>query len=346
MFRIASWLRFYRGNTNKPFSNPLRRWVPFYFIGGIFSVGVGYEVFQFVQLNYEVQKYGDNSGNYLCGPTMLDFLSLLPFNLLSSGAGTLASQEWIPSWVHQQLISWITRYYDINLDEATPNTFSTFQEFYGRSWKQDARPIAPADSLISPCDGEVLSVMEGVEGDRVVQVKGCSYSMRSLFRTLPLDSPQENMKRVMIVIKLRLNDFHHVISPCNFLCKSSVYIPGTLLPISQTWYHYIPGLLTMNERVVICGTSSHTPILLALVGSTLTGKIKIAFDNRIRTNFLDPQEYAVGTKYESPLTLLKGAPVGHFLWGSAVVLLMDIPESSTLRVRCGSRVKAGESLLS
>lgn len=345
MLKLTSRLRFYRTHSAKPFSNPLRRWVPFYFTGGVFGLGAGYGVFKYVQVSKEAQKYGENSGNYLCGPTMVDFLSLLPFNLLSNAAGVVASQEWLPTWVHQQLISWIVYRYAIDLNEAATNSFSTLGEFYVRSWKPEARPISSSSSLISPCDGEVLSVMENVEGGSLVQVKGCSYSMRSLFHCPLPDVPKENMKRVMIVLKLRMKDFHHVIAPCKFMCLGAVYTPGALLPISQTWYHYIPGLLTMNERVVVYGAASSAPVLLALVGSTLTGNIKLVFDSRIRTNSQLPQEYAVAIKYKFPLILQKGIPVGHFRWGSCVVLLTDIPQSASLRVRCGSHVKAGESLL-
>lgn len=346
MFRITLARNFYRANSKKSYSNPLRRWIPFYAAGGVLGASVGYGVLRYVQLHQEVRRHGDNAGNYLCGPTMLDFLSLLPFNALSSSAGVLSSQQWLPTWIHQQFISLIVRYYGVELDEAASNTFLTFQDFYSRSWKPDARPVCEQALLVSPCDGEVLTVLEGVDSERLVQVKNCSYSFRSLFRSSPPALPKNDMKRVMIVFKLSVKDFHHVVAPCSFQCDGTVYVPGTLFPITQIFYHYIPGLLTMNERVVVHGKTSNAPLFLALVGSTLTGNIKLTFDSRLKTNFMSPQEYDISAKYKSPLALQKGVLIGNFLWGSAVVLLTDVPKSSNLRVDCGSHVKAGEALLS
>lgn len=346
MFRKSCLQSFYRSNSKKAFSNPLRRWVPFYVAGGVLGASVGYGALRYAQLHQEVRRHGDTAGNYLCGPTMLDFLSLLPFNAFSSAAGALSSQQWLPSWIHQQFISLIVHYYGVKIDEAASSSFLTFQEFYTRTWKPDARPVCEEALLVSPCDGEVLTVMDSIESDRLVQVKNCSYSFRSLFRSPPPASPKKKMKRVMIVFKLSMKDFHHVVAPCSFRCQGTVYVPGTLLPISQVFYHYIPGLLSMNERVVLHGTTSSAPLFLALVGSTLTGNIKLAFDSRLKTNFLSPQEYDISAKYKSPLALDKGVPIGNFLWGSAVVLLTDIPITSSLRVHCGSHVKAGEALLS
>lgn len=334
--------RFYKSNQSKPLIHPLRRWVPFYVVGGVVGGLTGYGVIHYFLTKREAARYGDQEGRYMCSTTTVDFLTLLPFNLVSHVLGILCGDAVLPPSVHQYLIRWITWYYGMAIPPGA--TYNTLQEFYARPWGLTERIVSPTASFVSPCDGEVLSVMENVKGDELLQVKGCSYSVRSLFR-LPLpDPPQPHFRRTLIVVKLRVQDYHHVIAPIQFQCEGSVYVPGALFPISQAWYHSIPGVLTLNERVIVHGNSAGSPVYLALVGSTLTGNIKLAFDGRVRTNFLDPPDYSIFTKYKSKPLIAKGDAVGAFHWGSTVVVMADIPESTSLSIRPGSILKAGEAL--
>ncbi|CCW68954.1 unnamed protein product [Phytomonas sp. Hart1] len=74
--------------------------------------------------------------------------------------------------------------------------------------------------------------------------------------------------------------------------------------------------------------------------------MRLHFDGRVRTNFLDPPDYAVFSKYRAGPRLAVGDPVGGFLWGSALVLVMDVPSDAKFLHKRGDVVKAGEALLS
>lgn len=347
MFTKSHRLLFYRDRKDRPLVNPIRRWIPLYFVCSCLGLGTVYGGIEYYLAGREARRYGDDKGNHLCGHAAIDILHMLPLNMLSRCAGYWAGSDVLPQYVHEQLIKALVWLYKIPLEEeSATSSFSTLQAFYVRRWKPEARPIHPTAPLVSPCDGEVLSVRE-VNGDSVVQVKGLSYPLYSLFHLRP-PPPSQGRRRVLVVIRLGMGDFHRVIAPCAFSCEESIYIPGAVLPVNPAWYHMIPGLLSFNERVVVHGRRADdttSPLHLALVGSTLTGHIRLAFDGLVRTNFPDPPEYAVSTKYKQTLEVRKGGPVGAFYWGSTVALLTDIPQSATLLVKAGGRIKAGAPLM-
>uniref|UniRef100_A0A0A9X0A8 Phosphatidylserine decarboxylase proenzyme n=1 Tax=Lygus hesperus TaxID=30085 RepID=A0A0A9X0A8_LYGHE len=43
-------------------------------------------------------------------------------------------------------------------------------------------------------------------------------------------------------------------APCSFRCSESVYVPGSLFPVTAASLHYLPGVLTINERVILHGS--------------------------------------------------------------------------------------------
>ncbi|EPY35648.1 phosphatidylserine decarboxylase [Strigomonas culicis] len=84
---------------------------------------------------------------------------------------------------------------------------------------------------------------------------------------------------------------------------------------------------------------------MALVGSTLSGNLKLCFDDRIRTNFLDPPDYAVHQTYSGDAFMRRGSRVGYFQWGSTVVVVADVPKEAQFVHHAAEVVKAGEPLL-
>lgn len=348
VFRLTPTLRFFRNDRSRSFSNPARRWLYHHLIAGAFVFGAGYVVAAYQLAKWEAHRRGDASGRFVCSYGLREFLYLCPFNRLSNLIGQLAEPGPVPPWVHQTCIRFLVWYYEVDLSSSATAEFASLQDFYTRRWAQGARPIASTAVAVAPCDGEVLAVFDHVTSDSLVHVKGLTYSVRSLLRCTPRDVPH-GFKRVAVVVHLRMKDYHQVISPASFVCEGCVYVPGELLPTTAAGYHWLPAVLTSNERLVVQGTSAgaaaEPPFLaMALVGSTLTGKMTLDFDRRIRTNFLDPPDYAVHMNYKPSHPLPVGEAVGTFHWGSSVVLMMDVPESTRIRCAVGQSVKAGEAL--
>ncbi|CCW61358.1 unnamed protein product [Phytomonas sp. EM1] len=345
LLRKSSVLRFYKKHTESRMGNPLRRYLYHYLIG-IGGVGtLSYFILMYHLAGWEAKKHGNASGYFVCSPSMMDFFWMLPINRISDFFGSLSDVGTLSPRVHHALISALVWLFQIDLSESRQGSFDSLQDFYTREWKPECRPINRAAVGISPCDGVIVELLENIPGDVMFRVKGYTYGVRSLFRSYPPSVP-EGYKRVAVVIRMRLADFHHVIAPTRFYCEESVYVPGALLPTTVAGYHWLPGVLALNERIVVRGKCADNVgnVFLAMVGSTLTGKMKLSFDERVRTNFLDPPDYAVFSKYRVKPLLAVGSPVGVFLWGSSLVLMMDVPNSAKFQPKRGDIVKAGEAL--
>lgn len=122
------------------------------------------------------------------GPFLLYLVGTLPLNAMSRAWGW-ANGLTLPVWFRPygfKLYAWL---FGCNLDEMREKDLTQYQslgEFFTRELEPDARPISSA-LLVSPADGTVLHV-GAVEGDRVEQVKGLTYSLGSL---LGLNAPAQ-----------------------------------------------------------------------------------------------------------------------------------------------------------
>ena len=115
------------------------------------------------------------------GPWTMYILGALPLNSISRTWGRLNSMP-LPVWFRPygfRLYAWL---FGCNLDEIREKDltkYASLAEFFVRELSPGARPIDPHALLVSPADGKVLH-MGVVQGDRVEQVKGLTYSLRSL----------------------------------------------------------------------------------------------------------------------------------------------------------------------
>ncbi|KAF2843652.1 phosphatidylserine decarboxylase [Patellaria atrata CBS 101060] len=153
------------------------------------------------------------------------------------------------------------------------------------------------------------------------------------------------------VIYLAPGDYHRFHSPTSWVVESRRHFAGELYSVSPYLQRTLPGLFTLNERVVLLGRwrwgfFSYTP-----VGATNVGSIKINFDRELRTNSLttdtaadraaqEAQErgevysgFAEAT-YEGASSTLGGHPLkrgeemGGFQLGSTIVLVFEAPKGS------------------
>ncbi|PVH86964.1 phosphatidylserine decarboxylase-like protein proenzyme [Cadophora sp. DSE1049] len=152
-----------------------------------------------------------------------------------------------------------------------------------------------------------------------------------------------------IVIYLAPGDYHRFHSPCAWVAEKRRHFAGELYSVSPYLQRTLPGLFTLNERVVLLGRwrwgfFSYTP-----VGATNVGSIKINFDRELRTNSLttdtaadraaeeaskngEPYSGFAEATYEaaSPIlhghALKRGEEMGGFQLGSTVVLVFEAPK--------------------
>jgi phosphatidylserine decarboxylase len=151
------------------------------------------------------------------------------------------------------------------------------------------------------------------------------------------------------VVYLAPGDYHRFHSPVSWVVEKRRHFAGELYSVSPYLQRTLPGLFTLNERVVLLGRwrwgfFSYTPF-----GATNVGSIKVNFDAELRTNSLttdtaaDRAAEAAAAKgeqyvgfaeatYEGASALLKGHALGRgeemggFQLGSTIVLVFEAPK--------------------
>jgi phosphatidylserine decarboxylase len=243
---------------------------------------------------------------------------VLPKQVLTLLAGKFASAR--AGWLTTAVIRWFVNFYNVNMQEANePDIakYATFNEFFTRSLRPDARPLASAD-FVCPIDGAVSQLGE-IQGDRIFQAKGHFYSTGELLGG-DMDFAARFKDGNFVTLYLSPKDYHRVHMPCEGKLKRMIYVPGALFSVNPVTARGIPNLFARNERVICEFESSQTgSFVLVLVGATIVGSMSTVWHgvvNSPRTGPISIWEYA-----DENITLKKGEEMGRFLLGSTVVML-------------------------
>jgi len=271
---------------------------------------------------------------------------LIPQKYLTAFAGWVATRQW--GRYTTRLIAWFVGRYQVNMDEAAePDiaAYPSFNAFFTRALRADARPLAAAD-FVCPVDGAV-SQCGAIEGDRIFQAKGHSYTCTAL---LAGDSAAAGRFQggSFATIYLSPRDYHRIHMPCDGTLRRMVYVPGDLFSVNPTTARGVPGLFARNERLVCHFDTAHGPMALVLVGATIVGSMATVWHGVVNP----PRRprvttWVYGSDGIAAPFLRKGAEMGRFLLGSTVVLLW--PQGALAlhpAWRAASPVRMGEAMAS
>ena len=260
---------------------------------------------------------------------------LIPQHALSRLVGMLARSE-VP-WIKTTFINIFMKRFGIDLSEAQiedPDQFETFNAFFTRALKADARPLEAADAtdIACPADGAV-SQLGAIRANQVFQAKGHDYSLYDL---LGGDSAlaSEFTNGQFATIYLSPRDYHRVHMPVTGTLRETRYVPGDLFSVNEATANGVPNLFARNERLVCIFDTEHGPAAVILVGAMIVAGIETVFSGQVTP--LPKQVVTTDYQRTAPITLEKGDELGRFLLGSTVVLLF--PEG---KARFESDLKAG-----
>ncbi|MES2261160.1 MAG: archaetidylserine decarboxylase [Pseudomonadota bacterium] len=253
---------------------------------------------------------------------MSDRLAVLPQYLLPKGAltnfaGRVAGAK--GGAMTTRLIRWFVGRYDVNMSEAlNPDiaSYHSFNEFFTRALRPDARPLANAD-FICPVDGRI-SQFGAIEDDQIFQAKGHKFSTTALVGG---DKALADRFRHGSFANLYLSprDYHRIHMPCDGKLTRMIYVPGELFSVNPTTARGIPGLFARNERVVCVFDTASGPFVMTLVGATIVGSMATVWHGVVNPPRL-PRIFE-WTYAERDIVLKKGDELGRFLLGSTVVML-------------------------
>ncbi|MFC0168447.1 archaetidylserine decarboxylase [Pseudoduganella danionis] len=253
---------------------------------------------------------------------MSDRLAVLPQYLLPKGAltnfaGRVANARGGSRTT--ALIRWFVGRYNVNMDEALDpdiRNYPSFNEFFTRALRPDARPLANAD-FICPVDGRI-SQFGAIDDDQIFQAKGHNFSTTALVGgDAELAAQFRNGSFANLYLSPR--DYHRIHMPCDGRLTRMIYVPGDLFSVNPTTARGIPGLFARNERVVCVFETAHGPFVMTLVGATIVGSMATVWHgvvNPPRSSHVREWQYD-----DQQIVLKKGDELGRFLLGSTVVML-------------------------
>lgn len=271
---------------------------------------------------------------------------LLPQLAITRAAGWLAEQRW--GAVTHFIIKAFAKQYQVNLNEAQkPNAsdYATFNEFFIRPLKADARPINnEANALCLPADGRV-SESGHIFENRLMQAKGHDFSLEALLAN-DLEMAAKFKDGDFITTYLSPSDYHRVHMPCDATLRKMIYVPGELFSVNPFLAEHVPNLFARNERVICEFDTEFGAMVQILVGATVTASMSTVWAGVInppRPN--EVVEYHYDTEGEKAIRLKKGEEMGAFRLGSTVINLF--PKGAVQlesRLQAGEKTRMGEKL--
>lgn len=271
------------------------------------------------------------------------FQHIVPHHLLSRATGWLAELRqpvWLKDWVIGRFIS----YFKVEMSEAAEpdaTRYGSFNEFFTRALKEDARPIAQAD-IVCPADG-AISQLGLIEEGLLFQAKGKYFSTEEL---LGGDEGRAHLFSGgnFATIYLSPKDYHRVHMPIGGRLTATSYIPGRLFSVNGATADNVDRLFARNERLVCYFDTAAGPMALILVGAMIVAGIDTVWAGQVAP----PPRHPTFISYSDlpdRVELARGEEMGRFRLGSTVILLFpkDVMSWDPAYV-AGATTRLGEKL--
>lgn len=207
------------------------------------------------------------------------------------------------------LISAVSNIYKIDMSTAATKDFKSFDAFFTRDFKEDARPIADS-TVIHPVDGKVVEFGQ-LSPEHDVYIKHKPYSHAELGL-----NPNSNY----ISYYLAPYNHHQIYMPIDGTIIQTTYVPGMLYSVKPVADQQNRVVNFKNERLIILIDSELGPITLVLVGALLVGSISTSWGQRYY-----PNKDQTISQSQVQQKFAKGESIGRFHYGSSVLLVADAP---------------------
>lgn len=161
---------------------------------------------------------------------------------------------------------------DMSLCNKNIDEFENFNDFFARTLTPEARPIDYSENiLISPGDGR-LSAFENIDLDKVVQIKGYTYSLKELIDDHKVAEEFEG--GTCLILRLCPTDYHRFHFVDSGTCSESKKISGFYYSVNPIALNNVSELFCKNKREwSIFNSDNFGEILHVEVGATCVGTI-------------------------------------------------------------------------
>ena len=248
--------------------------------------------------------YGDSLASKIFGTPLVYLLAKFPF--FSAAYGALqrhpSSRKKVQPFID-----------NFGMDSSefldNPASYVSFDDFFTRKLKTEARPIAPGkDRAVMPADARYLFYPHISKADGFV-VKGEKFCLKELLNDEKLAS--EYADGAMVMARLCPTDYHRFHFPVDCVPGETRFINGWLYSVNPIALKQNVHIFTQNKRS-ICTLDSKEfgKVLFIEIGATNVGSIH--------------QTYEPGRYYA------KGEEKGYFSFGASSLILLFPPKSIRL----------------
>jgi len=225
-------------------------------------------------------------------------------------------------------------------EQPDPLEFPSFNAFFTRALRDDARPIDPDPAaLVSPVDGTV-SQLGRLEGPWLVQAKGRAYTADELLAAEPA---ARFAGGAFATLYLAPTNYHRVHMPLAGTLRSAWYVPGKRFSVNATTAAGVPRLYARNERLVCLFEQGALSFAVVLVGALFVGSLSTVWHGELAPR--NPRNRTPLALTPAAGELEKGAEFGRFNMGSTVIVLLPPGTSEWLpALGAGNPVRVGQPL--
>lgn len=238
----------------------------------------------------------------------------VPQQRLSKVAGRLAASR--HPYVKRTFIRSFAKAYNVSLDEyerQSLNAYESFNDFFTRELKADARPIdITADGIVSPADG-IISQLGQIGEQKVMQAKGRYYDVAQLLADN--EDGRYFADGSFATVYLAPSNYHRVHMPFAGTLTKTRYVPGTLFSVNTVTAANVPDLFARNERLVCMFDTKYGKAAVVMVGAMIVAGIETVATGKIaRTEGIFESDHDM--RFE------KGDELGRFYLGSTAIIVL------------------------
>ncbi len=217
--------------------------------------------------------------------------------MISPRISSLAG-HYMNSPLSQRRILPFIRKAQIDMSEYKPAAYRSYNAFFTRHIRPEARPIDREPThLIAPCDAH-LSVYR-LRHDRLLPVKGAPYTLTELLQNPALAKRFED--GICLIFRLAVDDYHRYCFPDSGRCDPPVHIPGvfhTVQPVATDRY---PVYHRNTREYTVLHTDHFGEVIQMEVGALMVGRI---------------------CNHRNILAFARGDEKGYFEFGGSTVILI------------------------
>ena len=189
--------------------------------------------------------------------------------------------------------------FGIDMSSADKQEFSSFNDFFTRKLKSNARPVDSSSAVIvSPADGKILAYANISNSDFII--KEHRFDIYSFLNNASL--AQKYLDGTLLIIRLASFDYHRFHFPVSGSVSPITRIDGDYYSVNPLALRQMIEIFCLNKReFTVISNPLSGDVVMAEVGATMVGSIVQTFTG----NYVK-----------------KGEEKGYFKFGGSTVVLL------------------------